>query len=86
MSRIPATLKAWKTPVTELFNDNKLFTCSPGVAESWMPIVRALFDLDKAAFPELLGAWLFFLRVYAFVHITGRKGHDNAIGEYLHQS
>ncbi|KAL0951843.1 hypothetical protein HGRIS_008504 [Hohenbuehelia grisea] len=54
MSRIPAALKAWRAPVTELLNDNRLFNCSPETAEKWQPIIKALFDADKSAFPELL--------------------------------
>ncbi|KAF8915027.1 Dopey, N-terminal-domain-containing protein [Mucidula mucida] len=55
MSRIPAALKAWKAPVVELLNDNRLFNGSADVADQWKPIVRSLFDADKTAFPELLG-------------------------------
>lgn len=55
MSRIPAALKAWKAPVAELLNDNRLFNGSADVANQWKPIVRSLFDADKTAFPELLG-------------------------------
>ncbi|KAJ3739812.1 Dopey, N-terminal-domain-containing protein [Lentinula detonsa] len=54
MSRMPAAFKTWKSPVTELLNDNKVFNGTPDVAESWKPIVKALFDSDKTAFPELL--------------------------------
>ncbi|KIY52670.1 hypothetical protein FISHEDRAFT_69486 [Fistulina hepatica ATCC 64428] len=54
MSHINAALKAWKGPVLELVNDNRLFNCSAQTAMPWKPIVRALFNADKAAFPELL--------------------------------
>ncbi|KAF9270860.1 hypothetical protein L218DRAFT_952937 [Marasmius fiardii PR-910] len=54
MSRIPAAFKAWKSPVTELLNDNRLFNCTPDSAELWKPIIRSLFDSDKTALPELL--------------------------------
>ncbi|KAG5643542.1 hypothetical protein DXG03_000683 [Asterophora parasitica] len=54
MARIPSAIKAWKTPVTELLNDNRLFNCTAVNAEPWKPIVKVLFDADKAAFPELL--------------------------------
>lgn len=57
MSRIPAALKAWKAPVAELLNDNRLFNGSADVANQWKPIVRSLFDADKTAFPELLGEY-----------------------------
>ena len=55
MAKIPAALKAWKTPVAELLADNRLFNSSPEVAVQWKPIVKALYEADRSAFPELLG-------------------------------
>lgn len=54
MSKIPSAFKTWKSPVTELLNDNKVFNGAPGAAESWKPIVKTVFDTDKTSFPELL--------------------------------
>lgn len=54
MARIPTALKAWRPPVIDLLNDNRLFNCSREAAETWRPIVKTLFDADKTAFPELL--------------------------------
>ncbi|KAJ8084790.1 hypothetical protein PM082_003567 [Marasmius tenuissimus] len=54
MSRIPSAFKAWKSPVTELLNDNRFFNCSPDSGETCKPIIKSLFDSDKTAFPELL--------------------------------
>lgn len=54
MARAPSTLRAWKTPVIELFNDARLFSCLPNEAETWKPIIKSLFDQDRTAFPELL--------------------------------
>ncbi|KAF8079121.1 Dopey, N-terminal-domain-containing protein [Lyophyllum atratum] len=54
MARIPSAIKAWKTPVMELLNDNRLFNCNAASAQPWRPIVKTIFDADKAAFPELL--------------------------------
>ncbi|KAF7302659.1 Dopey-N domain-containing protein [Mycena chlorophos] len=54
MTKIPSTLKTWRPPVVELLNDNRLFNCNPESADKWKPIMKSLFDLDKAAFPELL--------------------------------
>ncbi|KAK0199079.1 Dopey, N-terminal-domain-containing protein [Armillaria mellea] len=54
MSRLPAALKAWRTPIAELLNDNRVFNSTAEAAEPWKPIVKALFDADKTAFPELL--------------------------------
>lgn len=66
MSRIQAALKAWRTPVMELLNDNRLFNGSADVAEPWKPIVRALYDADKTAFPELLGKLRSYQADYAY--------------------
>ena len=54
MTRIPTALKAWRPPVTELLNDNRLFNCNREAAEAWRPVVKTLFDADKTAFPEVL--------------------------------
>lgn len=55
MTRIPAALKAWRTPVLDLLNDNRIFNCTPEDANKWRPIVRAIYDSDKTALHELLG-------------------------------
>ncbi|KAJ7070662.1 Dopey, N-terminal-domain-containing protein [Mycena amicta] len=54
MTKIPSTLKTWRPPVVELLGDNRLFNCNYESADKWKPIMKSLFDLDKAAFPELL--------------------------------
>lgn len=55
LSRIPVALKAWRPPVVELLNDNRVFNCQPEVGEKWKHIVKSFYDTDKSAFPELLG-------------------------------
>jgi hypothetical protein len=55
MTRIPAALKAWRTPVLDLLNDNRIFNCTPEDANKWRPIVKAIYDSDKTALSELLG-------------------------------
>ncbi|KAF8913192.1 Dopey, N-terminal-domain-containing protein [Gymnopilus junonius] len=55
MTKLPVALKAWKSPVFELLNDNRVFNCSPGDAAKWLPIVKVLYDTDKTAFLDLLG-------------------------------
>lgn len=55
LAKIPAALKAWRGPVTELLNDNRFFNCNSDAALQWKPVIKALFDTDKTAFPELLG-------------------------------
>ncbi|KIK71711.1 hypothetical protein GYMLUDRAFT_33858 [Collybiopsis luxurians FD-317 M1] len=54
MSRMPFTFKAWRSPVTEMLNDSRVFNGLPEAAEAWKPIIRTIFDSDKTAFPELL--------------------------------
>ena len=55
MARIPAALKAWKNPVTELLSDNRLFNSTTSDALKWKAIVRLMFEADKTAFSEVLG-------------------------------
>jgi len=55
LARIPASIKSWRGPVTELLNDHRIFNSNSNVALSWKPIIKTLFDIDKTAFPELLG-------------------------------
>ncbi|THV06503.1 hypothetical protein K435DRAFT_960479 [Dendrothele bispora CBS 962.96] len=54
MAKIPSSFKAWRSPISDLLNDNRLFSSSPDTAEVWKPIFKTLFDNDKTAFPELL--------------------------------
>jgi hypothetical protein len=54
MTRIQPALKAWKTPVMDLFNDNRFFNSLPNEAEPWKLVIKSLFDADKTVFPELL--------------------------------
>ncbi|KIM47693.1 hypothetical protein M413DRAFT_439360 [Hebeloma cylindrosporum] len=55
MTRIPASLRSWRTPVIDLLNDNRLFNCNPVDASRWRPVIKTLYDSDKTALPELLG-------------------------------
>jgi hypothetical protein len=61
MAKIPSSIKAWKAPVIELLNDNRLFTCTSEAAKQWRPIVKSLFEIDKTSFTELLGTVLLML-------------------------
>ncbi|PFH49049.1 hypothetical protein AMATHDRAFT_5245 [Amanita thiersii Skay4041] len=54
MARIPAAVKAWRNPVTDLLNDNRLFNSAPEEANKWKGIVKLMFEADKAAFTEVL--------------------------------
>ncbi|KAI9057020.1 hypothetical protein FKP32DRAFT_1598504 [Trametes sanguinea] len=55
MAKINVAVKAWRSPVAEALNDNRCFNSSAEAGEKWMPMVKALFDTDKTALPELLG-------------------------------
>ncbi|KAG2022683.1 hypothetical protein CC2G_000411 [Coprinopsis cinerea AmutBmut pab1-1] len=55
MTHIPTALKSWRTPVIDLLNDNRVFNSDPADGSKWRPIVKALYDSDKASFAELLG-------------------------------
>lgn len=55
MTKIPTAIKAWRTPVIDLLNDNRVFNSEPVDGTRWKPIVKALYDADKAAFAELVG-------------------------------
>jgi hypothetical protein len=55
MTRLPGALKAWRAPVYDVLNDARVFNSTPEAGEKWKPIVGALIDTDKTAFPELLG-------------------------------
>ncbi|CDO73123.1 hypothetical protein BN946_scf185007.g177 [Trametes cinnabarina] len=55
MSRINVAVKAWRSPVADALNDNRCFNSSAESGEKWMPMIKALFDTDKSALPELLG-------------------------------
>ncbi|KAH6916730.1 Dopey, N-terminal-domain-containing protein [Coprinopsis sp. MPI-PUGE-AT-0042] len=55
MTKIPTAIKAWRTPVVDLLNDNRVFNSDPVDGTRWKPIVKALYDADKAAFAELVG-------------------------------
>lgn len=55
LAKIPAALKTWRGPITELLNDSRVFNSTSDAAIKWKPIIKILFDTDKTAFPELLG-------------------------------
>lgn len=70
MTRIPAALKSWRTPVIDLLNDNRIFNCTPEDANKWRPIIKATYDYDKSAFPEVLGKKFRIYKVESTSHIS----------------
>ena len=85
MTRIPASLKSWRTPVIDLLNDNRLFNCNPADANRWRPIIKTLYDSDKTALPELLGSLLFLLTKIIYQAIGDRRIDQCPLRKYLHQ-
>jgi len=69
MTRIPAALKSWRAPVIDLLNDSRFFNCNPEDAAKWRSIIKALYDSDKTAFPELLGLFRHCLCASLIDHI-----------------
>lgn len=55
MARIPAVAKAWRTTVNDVFADARFFDMAPSSSEKWRPLIRAMIDTDRQAFPELIG-------------------------------
>lgn len=85
MTRIGAAIKAWRSPVSEAFNDNRCFNSTPDAGGKWKGMVKALFDVDKTSLSELLGKWPGKLQCTC-LDSKARQNHHCAIGEHLHQS
>lgn len=54
MTKIPASLKSWRTVMIDLLSDNRVFNSDPEDGAKWRPVVKALYHSDKTAFTELL--------------------------------
>ncbi|KAG9313948.1 Dopey, N-terminal-domain-containing protein [Chiua virens] len=55
LTKLPPALKVWRTPVSDILYDSRLFQSNPTAAMRWKAIIKALFDSDKTSFGELLG-------------------------------
>ncbi|KAG8988872.1 hypothetical protein FRB90_002518 [Tulasnella sp. 427] len=55
MVKIPAALKAWRTPVSEAFTDTRFFNATPASSGRWRTLVKALTESDKTVMVELIG-------------------------------
>jgi hypothetical protein len=53
--KLPPALKVWRTSVSDILYDSRLFQSSSTAALGWKQIIKALFDSDKTSFGELLG-------------------------------
>ncbi|KAF8131645.1 Dopey, N-terminal-domain-containing protein [Boletus edulis] len=54
LTKLPPALKVWRTPVTDILYDSRVFQSNSVVVFKWKPIIKALFDSDKTSFGELL--------------------------------
>ncbi|KAG9033005.1 hypothetical protein FRB95_000667 [Tulasnella sp. JGI-2019a] len=54
MVKNPTAIKAWRSPITDAFNDNRFFNSTPLTGSNWRPLVRSLMDSDKAVLVELI--------------------------------
>lgn len=67
LTKLPPALKIWRTPVSDILYDSRLFQSNSAVAIKWKPIIKALFDSDKMSFGELLGMFGVFHLLRIFV-------------------
>ena len=54
MTKISVAFKVWRAPVIDILYDHRVFNSNSTVATRWKPVVKALFDSDKASFGDLL--------------------------------
>jgi hypothetical protein len=60
LTKLPPALKVWRTPVSDILYDSRLFQSNSVVSLKWKPIIKALFDSDKTSFGELLSMFGIF--------------------------
>ncbi|SCZ93044.1 BZ3500_MvSof-1268-A1-R1_Chr6-2g08425 [Microbotryum saponariae] len=53
MVKNPATVKAWKTMVSDAFGDNRFFNAPPTADAHWRPVIQAFVASDKERLVEL---------------------------------
>ena len=85
MTRIPAALKSWRTPVIDLLNDNRFFSCNPEDAAKWRSIIKALYDSDKTAFSELLGLSSLCLGANLIDRILCRQNSQRSFCQHIYE-
>ncbi|KAL4070521.1 Dopey, N-terminal-domain-containing protein [Scleroderma citrinum] len=54
MTKVSVAFKVWRAPVIDILHDNRVFNSNSAVATRWKPVVKALFDSDRASFGDLL--------------------------------
>ena len=55
MTKLSGTIKAWRAPIADAFNDSRFFNGPPSSGERWRPLVKALMDGEKERMAELIG-------------------------------
>ncbi|GJJ13160.1 hypothetical protein Clacol_007411 [Clathrus columnatus] len=63
LSHIPMAAKAWKGPISDVFNDNRFFNFPPEMGMKWAPLTNAFIDSDKLSIPEMLSMSFLFLNL-----------------------
>jgi hypothetical protein len=85
MTKIAPALKAWRGPIVDLLNDNRLFNCHAELGLRWKPVMKALFDADKTAFPELLGELEPLLPLIMSSKSVDSQSCNGPVHEYIHK-
>lgn len=55
LSRLPSTVKAWRTPVWDSFTDARFFAQSSSNGRAWAPIVASLLKAERERLGEVIG-------------------------------
>lgn len=55
LSRMPTTIKTWRTQVLDAFMDAKFFTQTSSLGRQWAPIVHALLQAERERWTDVLG-------------------------------
>lgn len=80
MAKIPASVRAWRAPVSDAFNDNRFFRPTEQDPQAWKRLICALMDSEKERFGELQG------ELVSCGHgLTLRPDHRCSLGQHLHE-
>ena len=61
MTRISATVKAWRGVISDIINDTRFFTCSVEAGMEFRSVIQAWVDTDKSVLADFLGEHLTLL-------------------------
>jgi hypothetical protein len=54
LTSVPGSLKSWRGPVYDAFNDARVFHSSWEAGRRWLPVLGTLADADRGVFGEVL--------------------------------